>query len=111
MSFGGRGLKDWWIQRVSAVVLAIYTVWILAYLMTHQPLALEEWQALFMQPWMRTFSLMALVSLAMHAWVGMWTIATDYLKPLCIRIPFLFAVFVALVSYVVWGISILWGIS
>ena len=39
----------------------------------------EEWKALFEQTWMRIFSLLAILSLAAHAWIGMWAVLTDYL--------------------------------
>lgn len=111
MSFGGTGLRDWWIQRVSAVVLAAYTVWILGYLITHQPFDFDAWRVLFQNSLVIGFTLAALISLVLHAWLGVWTIATDYIKPLCIRVPFLLGVIAALASYLFWGVMILWGIN
>ena len=43
-----------------------------------------QWHALFSANWMRIFSLLALVALSVHAWVGMWTISTDYLTNMAI---------------------------
>ena len=66
---------------------------------------------------MRVFTMMALLALGAHAWVGMWTISTDYLtekalgsKALFIRFSFQALCGVAMFSYVVWGIQILWGL-
>ena len=37
---------------------------------------------------MKIFSLAALVSICAHAWIGMWTLSTDYLKPVVLRFFF-----------------------
>tara|TARA_R110000782_G_scaffold17310_7_gene48521 strand:+ start:2006 stop:2374 length:369 start_codon:yes stop_codon:yes gene_type:complete len=111
------GLYDWMAQRVSAVVLALYTLFLLGYLVFNPGLGYEEWRALFSQNWMRIFSLLTLVALSAHAWVGMWTISTDYLTPMSLGkwatiLRFLFQAFCGLVMFVyfVWGVQILWGI-
>jgi succinate dehydrogenase / fumarate reductase membrane anchor subunit len=111
------GLYDWMAQRVSAVVLALYTLFLLGYLVFNPGLGYEEWRALFNQNWMRIFSLLTLVALSAHAWVGMWTISTDYLTPMSLgkwatAVRFLFQAFCGLVMFVyfVWGVQILWGI-
>ena len=78
-SLGRSGLSDWLMQRVSAVVLALYTVFMVAYLLFNPDLDYYAWTALFDQTWMRIFSLLAFISLAAHAWIGLWTVTTDYL--------------------------------
>ena len=67
--------------------------------------------------WMRIFSLLALVALGVHAWVGMWTISTDYLTPMALGkwatiVRFLFQATcgIAMFTFFVWGVQILWGI-
>ncbi|MFT6431316.1 MAG: succinate dehydrogenase / fumarate reductase membrane anchor subunit [Halopseudomonas sp.] len=111
------GLYDWMAQRVSAVVLALYTLFLLGYIVFNPGLGYEEWSALFSQNWMRIFSLLTLVALSAHAWVGMWTISTDYLTPMSLgkwattgRLLFLALCVLAIFVYFVWGVQILWGI-
>ena len=70
-SFSRSGLSDWIIQRASAVVMALYTVFLVVYLLAHPQLDYATWSGLFEQTWMRIFSLLAFVSLAAHAWVGL----------------------------------------
>jgi succinate dehydrogenase / fumarate reductase membrane anchor subunit len=64
----------------------------------------------------RVFSLAALLSIAAHAWIGLWSVSTDYLtermmgsKANILRLMFQAVVAMALFTYVVWGIQILWG--
>lgn len=122
-SLGRSGLSDWVIQRVTAVVLLAYTVFIVVAVFGCD-LSYAEWKGLFDQTWVRVFSVAALLSTAMHAWIGLWCISTDYLISHVLRIKandyvaskanilrWAFQAVSALVlfTYVVWGIQILWG--
>ncbi len=51
------GLKDWLAQRVSAVVLAVYTVILLLALMAQPELSYGSWAGLFASGWMKVFTL------------------------------------------------------
>ena len=111
------GLYDWMAQRVSAVVLAAYFLFLLGYMVASPDLGYAQWHALFFQNWMRIFSLMALVALCAHAWVGMWTISTDYLTSMALgrwatAVRFLFQAVCGMAMFVVfvWGVQILWGV-
>lgn len=108
-NFGRSGLSDWLVQRVSAVILALYTVFMVGYLLLHPGLDYATWNGLFAQTWMRIFSLLAFVSLAAHAWIGLWTVITDYIKPTGIRLVVQIAVILAIFIFLVWGVQVLWG--
>lgn len=105
-----RGLTDWLIQRVSAIVMAVYSVILLVFFFTHSELTYSDWHDLFAAPWMKISTLLFLLSLLFHAWVGMWTIFTDYVKPYVLRLVFHVVVLLALVAFFFEGILILWGV-
>lgn len=109
-SLGRSGLYDWMIQRVTAVVLAFYSVFILGFLILNPDLNYAQWSEFFNSTSVRIFSLLALLSLGAHAWVGLWTISTDYLKAMVLRFLFQAVCGLVMFIYVVWGIQILWGL-
>ena len=109
-SFGRSGLSDWLVQRVSAVILAVYSVFMVVYLLVNPQLDFAQWHALFSMTSMRIFSLMALLSLGAHCWIGLWSISTDYLKPFTLRFVFQMVVGLLMFIYTVWGVQLLWGL-
>lgn len=109
-SFGRSGLYDWMIQRVTAVVLLTYTVFMIGYLLINGDMDYNQWSGLFDSFAMRIYSLLALLSLAAHAWIGLWSVTTDYIKPTGTRFLVQSGCGLLTFIYVVWGIQILWGI-
>lgn len=104
------GLRDWLLQRVSAVIIAAYTIFMVIYFLMHPALQYGQWQFLFANTAMRVFSLLTLLALLAHAWIGMWTISTDYMKSTAVRLSFQIIMILTLFICVIWGISILWGV-
>ena len=115
-SFGRSGVFDWVVQRLTAAVLAAYTLYLAAFLVMNPDLDYQQWQALFSSFGMRFFSLVTLLSIVAHGWIGMWAISTDYLttrlmgpKATVLRILFQIGCILLTLLYLVWGIEILWG--
>jgi succinate dehydrogenase / fumarate reductase membrane anchor subunit len=76
----------------------------------HPHLIFMTLRVYFLTPWVQIFTLIALVSLFLHAWVGMWTVITDYIKPAMLRFVAEALVILTLVIYFFWGIEILWRV-
>jgi len=110
-SLTGNGLRDWLIQRISAVVIGLYVIFLLGFLLLHSDLQYQQWFGLLSSPWMRIASLIVLLALVVHAWIGIWTIITDYLNNTALRLFVQMLVLAVLLSCFLWGIEILWGYS
>ncbi len=117
-SFGRSGLYDWLIQRVGGAAMAAYTIFIVAYLLLNPDLTFDQWKSLYSQLWMRVFTLVTLLSFISHAWIGLWAVLTDYLtirligeKATFLRIFAQMMLGSVAVTYLVWGIEIIWGIQ
>lgn len=104
------GLKDWLAQRITAVVLAVYTVVLLVSLLSVPELDYGSWAGLFAAGWMKVLTLMALIALVWHAWVGVRDIVMDYVKPTGVRLLLQVATVVALAGYACWAVIILWRV-
>lgn len=110
-SLGKNGVQDWLIQRVSAVILGIYTLFLVGYFWMHSPLSYAEWQTLFASKWMRYGTFLALLSLLAHAWIGFWIITTDYIKILFLRLIIQILFIISVLVCLIWGVRILWSVQ
>ena len=102
------GLRDWLAQRVTAVIMAVYTVIVFVVVMRNAPVKFGFWKSLFEQGWMRVATLLFAVSLAWHAWVGMRDILMDYIKPTGLRLFMEIGTLILIAVYLAWAIQILW---
>lgn len=105
-----QGLTDWLIQRISALVMTVYSIGLLAFFVMHSPLSYDDWHGVFANMWVKIATLIFLLSILFHAWVGMWTIFTDYVKPYVLRLALHMIVLLALVAFFFEGALILWGV-
>ena len=102
------GLRDWLAQRVTAAIMAVYSVIVAAIVLKNSPLTYAVWRDLFAQGWMRVATLLFAASLAWHVWVGVRDIIMDYVKPDGLRLTLQVATLLLLAVYVGWTIQILW---
>ena len=112
----GSGSRAWIVQRISAVVLAVYSVVLLGFFLTHGDVTYLEWSSFMTSLPMRLFSLVAVVALAGHAWVGMWTVFTDYItsgkmgeSAPRLRLVLQTLMIISILVFLFWGIMIFWG--
>ncbi len=109
LSLSNRGLRDWLIQRVTSVIISIYFLIIFGYILLHPQLQFDEWQGLFSFNVVKIFSALVLFSILLHAWIGMWTVFTDYIKRCYLRLTLQVLVAILFFYCLAWGIVVLWG--
>ena len=103
------GLRDWLSQRVSAVVMTLYTVLLLGIVLWHGGLDYATWRELFAGNAFRIATFLFMVALFVHCWVGVRNILMDYAKPLSVRLTLQIVVICVLIAYSGWTIQVLWG--
>jgi succinate dehydrogenase / fumarate reductase membrane anchor subunit len=103
------GLRDWLAQRVTAVVMVLYSVIFLVGLLRLPAFDYPNWKAMWSSGVMRYATLLFLASLVVHAWVGVRNIIMDYVKPTSVRLTLYAIVILALVACGAWAVQILWG--
>jgi succinate dehydrogenase / fumarate reductase, membrane anchor subunit len=103
------GWKDWLAQRITAVVMAVYTLGLLGIALYHGGIDYAFWQALFGGTAFRISTLLFGLALLWHAWIGVRDIWMDYIKPTGLRLTLEVLTVVLLVAYAGWLVQILWG--
>lgn len=109
-SLGGTGLKDWLVQRFTAIVLLLYTGLFVWFFAAHQPVTYDAWHGFLMHPMIKVATVLAFLSLSLHAWIGIWTVLTDYVHQTVIRYVLEMIVLITLIGYFIWGIHIIYQI-
>ncbi len=104
------GLGDWLAQRITAIVMAVYTVILLVAFFSARNFSYGGWAGLFAHSWMKVATLLALAALVYHAWVGMRDIWMDYVKSTALRLAIQVGTIVWLAACAAYAVIILWRV-
>ncbi|APW37012.1 succinate dehydrogenase, hydrophobic membrane anchor protein [Rhodoferax koreense] len=106
------GLRDWLAQRVTAGLMAIFTVLVLAQLLlTKGPIGYDLWAGIFAAQWMKVLTFSVILALLYHVWVGMRDIWMDYVTSIIwLRLSLQIFTIVWLVGCAGWAIQVLWRV-
>lgn len=103
------GLRDWLAQRITAALMALFTVLLLAQvILSKGPIGYDKWAGIFSSQWMKILTFTVIIALLFHVWVGMRDIWMDYVKPASIKLVLNVFTIVWLVACAGWGIQVLW---
>jgi succinate dehydrogenase / fumarate reductase membrane anchor subunit len=103
------GLRDWLAQRITAALMALFTVLLIGQLLfSSGPIGYDLWAGIFSAQWMKMLTFTVIIALAYHVWVGMRDIWMDYIKPLWLRLSLQVFTIVWLVACAGWAIQVLW---
>ena len=105
------GLRDWLAQRVTAALMALFTLLVLAQIIFSKgTMGYDKWAGIFSSQWMKVLTFTVIIALLYHAWVGMRDIWMDYIKPVGVRLALQVFTMVWLVACAGWGIQVLWRV-
>jgi len=102
------GLRDWLAQRVTAVLMALFTIVLIAQLLLGARLGYERWSAIFSAQWMKVLTFVVIVCLLYHAWIGMRDVWMDYVKPVGVKLVLQVFTLAWLVGCAGWAVQVLW---
>jgi succinate dehydrogenase / fumarate reductase membrane anchor subunit len=97
------GMRAWLTQRLSALVMAIYSVFAVARFFIIQPDNYEAWVEFFQPFWWRFATLLFWASLTIHAWLGIRDVFKDYVPSPSIRDVLQKLLVISLCSYFIWA--------
>ncbi len=103
------GWRDFLVQRISAALMAVFTLVVLAQLLfTKGPIGYDTWSGIFAAQWMKALTFAVIVALLWHAWIGMCSIWYDYGKPAGLRLLLQALTVIWLVACGGWAVQVLW---
>jgi len=103
MSRTASGLRAWVLQRITAIYLGLFTLYLLVLLLAGGHGDWRQWRDLFAQPLMSVATLLYVLAMLLHAWIGVRDVLIDYVRPLALRISLLALVGLGLVACGLWA--------
>ena len=108
-TLGRNGIHDFLLIRASAIILALYSVYLFGFVIFND-ISYQVWADFFSCTLTQVFTLLALLAMVVHAWIGLWQVLTDYIKPAGVRLFLQFGLNVIAFIYLLTGTVILWGL-
>ncbi len=102
------GLRDWLSQRVTAGLMALFTIVVIVQVLLPGEMGYDKWAGIFAAQWMKVLTFVVIVSLLYHVWVGMRDVWMDYVKPVGVRLALQVFTIAWLVGCAGWAIQVLW---
>ena len=104
------GWQDWLAQRVTAVIMVLFSIVIIGFFILKGGVNYGEWRDLFGSQLFRILTLLFLLSVYYHAWIGIKDVLMDYVKPAGVRVTLQVAVLLFLPACSIWSVTIIWSI-
>ncbi|SDM42020.1 succinate dehydrogenase subunit D [Oryzisolibacter propanilivorax] len=103
------GWRDFLVQRITAVLMAVFTLLLLTkVLLVSGPIGYDTWAGIFAPQWMKALTFAVIVALIWHAWVGACSIWYDYGKPAGMRLLLQAVTAIWLIACGGWAVQVLW---
>ena len=111
------GVTQFIMQRVSAVLIGLYVLCVIGFFSISGDMDYFLLRNYFSSLGMQIFSSLTVLAIMIHAWIGLWTIATDYLREHYlgrfakkIRLLFQGASIFVLCLFGIWGLCLVWSL-
>lgn len=105
------GFHEWLFQRLSTIVIAVYTIVYIGLVLSMHSYDYSHWLAMHNADWFKVYSTISLIIVMLNSILAGWQIGTDYVQkvPLaCFGIIFHSFYSVVTFSMFVFGLYILW---
>ncbi|MCW8962761.1 MAG: succinate dehydrogenase, hydrophobic membrane anchor protein [Gammaproteobacteria bacterium] len=96
------GFQAWVVQRISAIYLAVYFIYLAGHFMLYPPADYVAWKDWLANPLVSVSLSLFFMSILLHAWIGIRDVVIDYVHPLVTRLLVLAAVAMTLLASGFW---------
>ena len=101
------GLRDWLLQRVTAVYIGCFVVYLVVHFMLQPPQSHEQWRDWIGQPLIAIASAGFILAMLLHGWVGIRDVIFDYIHSISLRLTILSLIGLLLVGCGLWALRVL----
>jgi succinate dehydrogenase / fumarate reductase membrane anchor subunit len=101
------GLRAWLVQRISAICMLLFIVFLLAHFLLDPPHTYQAWRDWMTNPGVSIATCVFFAALLLHTWVGVRDVLMDYVHPLALRVSALSLLGVGLITIAAWIMRIL----
>ena len=101
------GMRAWLTQRLTGLVMAIYSVRVVIRFLSVRPENYESWVSFFQPIWWRIASLIFWIALSLHAWLGIRDVFKDYVPNYALQMVLQKILIVLLWVYLAWAVWLL----
>ena len=101
------GLRAWLIQRFTAVYIAVFLLFIVVRFLLAPMHSYQEWIEWVAHPFVNATLAVFIVSVLLHAWVGLRDVVMDYVKPAGLRIALFALLIIMLAGCAMWSLKLL----
>jgi succinate dehydrogenase / fumarate reductase membrane anchor subunit len=110
MNWRGDGMRSWIIQRVSAIFIAFFVIYLGIFLASNLPMSFTTWHSWVEATANKVIVILFFIAIFFHAWVGIRDVVIDYVHPVAIRFVLLTSILGGLVAMSVWLLLIIQGV-
>jgi succinate dehydrogenase / fumarate reductase membrane anchor subunit len=111
MAASSKFISEWWLQRISAVVITAYIVLLLGLLLVNGTPNAMQWQSLFANTGFKLATLFAILATAYHGLVGSMHVWPDYVKNRAVLAVLNAYTWLAAAAVALWSVYILFGMK
>jgi succinate dehydrogenase / fumarate reductase, membrane anchor subunit len=108
-SVGRNGVHDYLLIRATAIIMTLYTLYMVGFFTFSDDISYSDWTAFFGSTFTKVFTMLALSCVLVHGWIGLWQVLTDYIKSTKLRGLLQLTVVAVLLGYFFSGLFVLWG--
>lgn len=101
------GFKAWLLQRVSAVYMGLFTLYLFVQLIGFPPASYLQWKAWFLSTPMLIGFLLFVLFILIHTWIGIRDVLIDYIHPTGLRLTLLSLLGIFLLACGFWSVIIM----
>lgn len=102
------GLRAWLVQRVTALYMLFFVIFLAAHFLIDPPQSYLAWRSWMLSPSVSSAFVVFSAALLAHVWVGIRDVILDYVQPIGVRVLGLALLGFGLCGLGAWVIRILW---